>query len=91
MSQGFGFPAFAVDTHIHRLAQRWGLSRGRNVIETERDLKKIFPKSSWSKLHLQTPKDVRETQPGVVMVEFAIYVRHVIRKEENLLRQTRLS
>jgi endonuclease-3 len=53
MSQGFGHPAFPVDTHIHRLAQRWGLSRGRNVIETERDLKKIFPKSSWSKLHLQ--------------------------------------
>ena len=53
MSQGFGHQAFPVDTHIHRLAHRWGLSRGRNVIETERDLKKIFPKSSWSKLHLQ--------------------------------------
>ena len=53
MSQGFGYPAFPVDTHIHRLAQRWGLSRGRNVKKTEKDLKKIFPKSSWSKLHLQ--------------------------------------
>lgn len=53
MSQGFGHPAFPVDTHIHRLAQRWGLSRGRNVKKTEKDLKKIFPKSSWSKLHLQ--------------------------------------
>ena len=53
MSQGFGYPAFAVDTHIHRLAQRWGLTKGRNVIETEKDLKRIFPKKTWSKLHLQ--------------------------------------
>ena len=53
MSQGFGYPAFAVDTHIHRLAQRWGLTSGKNVIETENDLKRIFPKKTWSKLHLQ--------------------------------------
>ena len=53
MSQGFGLPAFAVDTHIHRLAQRWGLTNGKNVIQTEKDLKRIFPKKSWSKLHLQ--------------------------------------
>ena len=53
MSQGFGFPAFAVDTHIHRLAQRWGLTNGKNVIQTEKDLKRIFPKGKWSKLHLQ--------------------------------------
>ena len=53
MSQGFGYPAFAVDTHIHRLAQRWGLTNGKNVIQTERDLKRIFPKKNWSKLHLQ--------------------------------------
>ena len=53
MSQGFGVPAFAVDTHIHRLAQRWGLTNGKNVIETEKDLKRIFPKKTWSKLHLQ--------------------------------------
>ena len=53
MSQGFGFPAFAVDTHIHRLAQRWGLTNGRNVVQTEKDLKRIFPKKTWSKLHLQ--------------------------------------
>ena len=53
MSQGFGYPAFAVDTHIHRLAQRWGLSNGKNVIQTEKDLKRIFPKKIWSKLHLQ--------------------------------------
>jgi len=53
MSQGFGYPAFPVDTHIHRLAQRWGLTNGKNVIQTEKDLKKLFPKSSWNKLHLQ--------------------------------------
>ena len=53
MSQGFGYPAFAVDTHIHRLAQRWGLTNGKNVIQTEKDLKRIFPKKTWSKLHLQ--------------------------------------
>jgi len=53
MSQGFGYPAFAVDTHIHRLAQRWGLTNGKNVVETEKDLKRIFPKKNWSKLHLQ--------------------------------------
>ena len=53
MSQGFGIPAFAVDTHIHRLAQRWGLTNGKNVIQTEKDLKRLFPKKTWSKLHLQ--------------------------------------
>ena len=53
MSQGFGIPAFAVDTHIHRLAQRWGLTNGKSVKKTEEDLKKIFPKESWNKLHLQ--------------------------------------
>jgi len=53
MSQGFGVPAFAVDTHIHRLAQRWGLTNGKNVIQTEKDLKRIFPEKAWSKLHLQ--------------------------------------
>ena len=53
MSQGFGFPAFPVDTHIHRLAQRWGLTDGKSVIQTEKDLKKTFPKRYWNKLHLQ--------------------------------------
>lgn len=53
MSQGFGHPAFPVDTHIHRLAQRWGLTKGKSVIQTERDLKKLFPKESWNSLHLQ--------------------------------------
>ncbi len=53
MSQAFGHPAFPVDTHIHRLAWRWGLSTGKNVEKTEADLKKVFPKESWNKLHLQ--------------------------------------
>ena len=53
MSQGFGFPAFPVDTHIHRLAQRWGLTNGANVVQTEKDLKYIFPRKKWNKLHLQ--------------------------------------
>ena len=53
MSQGFGVPAFPVDTHIHRLAQRWGLSSGKSVKQTETDLKKVFPKEKWNKLHLQ--------------------------------------
>lgn len=53
MSQSFGFPAFAVDTHIHRLAQRWKLSSGKNVTQTEKDMKRHFPKHRWSKLHLQ--------------------------------------
>ena len=53
MSQGFGYAAFPVDTHIHRLAQRWGLTNGKDVVQTERDLKRLFPKKNWNKLHLQ--------------------------------------
>jgi endonuclease-3 len=53
MSQAFGVAAFPVDTHIHRLAARWGLSDGKNVEKTERDLKAVFPESIWNKLHLQ--------------------------------------
>ena len=53
MAQGFGVPAFPVDTHIHRLAQRWGLTNGKNVVQTEKDLKKLFPVKNWNKLHLQ--------------------------------------
>ena len=53
MSQGFGHPAFPVDTHIHRLAQRWGLTKGKNVAQTEKDLKKLFPRDQWNALHLQ--------------------------------------
>jgi endonuclease III len=53
MAQSFGVPAFAVDTHIHRLATRWKLTSGKNVVQTERDLKKLFPRESWNSLHLQ--------------------------------------
>jgi endonuclease-3 len=53
MAQAFGVAAFPVDTHIHRLARRWKLTRGRNVVETERDLKRLFPEAAWNKLHLQ--------------------------------------
>lgn len=53
MAQAFGVPAFPVDTHIHRLAKRWKLTQGKNVVQTERDLKKLFPRESWNKLHLQ--------------------------------------
>lgn len=53
MAQAFGVPSFPVDTHIHRLAQRWGLSSGKNVVQTERDLKRLFPEAHWNDLHLQ--------------------------------------
>tara|TARA_B100000927_G_scaffold74601_1_gene59439 strand:+ start:3987 stop:4640 length:654 start_codon:yes stop_codon:yes gene_type:complete len=53
MSQGHGYPAFPVDTHIHRLAQRWGLTNGKSVVQTEKDLKRLFPKENWNRLHLQ--------------------------------------
>ena len=53
MAQAFGIPTFPVDTHIHRLAQRWCLTSGKNVVETEKDLKSVFPKSKWNKLHFQ--------------------------------------
>ena len=53
MSQAFGYPAFAVDTHVHRCMYRWGLSSGKSVVQTEKDAKRLFPKDRWSKLHLQ--------------------------------------
>lgn len=64
MSQAFGVPAFPVDTHIHRLAARWGLSDGKNVEKTERDLKAIFPEKTWNKLHLQIIYFGREYCPA---------------------------
>ncbi len=64
MSQAFGFPAFPVDTHIHRLAWRWGLSSGKNVVQTEHDLKAVFPEESWNKLHLQIIYFGREYCPA---------------------------
>ncbi|WP_437669591.1 endonuclease III domain-containing protein [Sorangium sp. So ce131] len=65
MAQAFGHPAFPVDTHIHRLAFRWGLSSGRNVVETERDLKRTFPPEQWNKLHLQIIYFGREHCPAL--------------------------
>lgn len=64
MSQAFGHPAFPVDTHIHRLAQRWGLSNGSSVTQTEKDLKRLFPKESWNDLHLQIIYYGREYCPA---------------------------
>ena len=64
MSQAFGVPAFPVDTHIHRLAARWGLSSGKNVVTTEADLKRAFPRESWNKLHLQIIYFGREYCPA---------------------------
>lgn len=65
MAQAFGHPAFPVDTHIHRLAARWGLSSGRSVVHTERDLKRVFPRESWNKLHLQIIYFGREHCPAL--------------------------
>jgi endonuclease-3 len=65
MSQAFGFPAFPVDTHIHRLAIRWGLTEGKNVVQTERDLKRIFAETLWNKLHLQIIFFGREHCPAL--------------------------
>ncbi|MCG8308125.1 MAG: endonuclease III [Cytophagales bacterium] len=64
MSQAFGLPAFPVDTHIHRLAYRWGLSNGKSVVQTEKDLKRLYPESSWNKLHLQIIYFGREYCPA---------------------------
>jgi endonuclease-3 len=64
MSQAFGHPAFPVDTHIHRLAHRWGLSNGKNVKRTEEDLKRLFPEDKWNKLHLQMIYFGREYCPA---------------------------
>lgn len=60
MSQAFGIEAFPVDTHIHRCAKRWGLSKGKNVVQTEADLKKVFPKATWNRIHLQIIYFARE-------------------------------
>ena len=64
MSQGFGVPAFPVDTHIHRLMYRWNLSNGKNVVQTEKDAKRLFPKELWNKLHLQIIWYGREYSPA---------------------------
>lgn len=92
MSQAFGVPAFPVDTHIQRLAYRWGLSTGKNVEKTEKDLKRLFPEESWNKLHLQVIFFGREYCParGHKMLECpicSIYGRKsLLRAEEKLLK-----
>lgn len=65
LNQAFGIPTFAVDTHIHRLAARWGLSSGKNVVETERDLKRVFPESTWGRVHLEIIYFGREHCPAL--------------------------
>lgn len=83
MSQAFGVPAFPVDTHIHRLAYRWGLTSGKNVEQTEKDLKKLFPRESWNKLHLQIifygrehcPARGHDVQKCVICREFGVKSR----------------
>jgi endonuclease-3 len=64
MSQAYGVPAFPVDTHIHRCAKRWGLSNGKNVVQTERDLKRLFPRKSWNEVHLQIIYFARQYCPA---------------------------
>ena len=65
LNQAFGIPTFAVDTHIHRLAARWGLSSGKNVVQTERDLKRVFPESTWGRVHLEIIYFGREHCPAL--------------------------
>lgn len=78
MSQAFGVPAFPVDTHIHRLAYRWGLTTGKNVVQTEKDLKRLFPKDNWNDLHLQIIFFGREYCParGHKMLDCPICSEH---------------
>ncbi|MEM7118345.1 MAG: endonuclease III, partial [Chloroflexota bacterium] len=98
MSQAFGVPAFPVDTHIHRLAARWGLSDGSNVTKTERDLKRVFPESRWNKLHLQIIFFGREYCPArfheladCPICSFAATKKRILaeRKDNNRLRKRR--
>ena len=92
MSQAFGYPAFPVDTHIHRLAQRWGLTNGKNVVQTEEDLKKIFPKKHWNKLHLQIIGMVENIVKLESVMELLVkYVKAVIQIEKNRLKLRKLN
>ena len=82
MSQAFGVPAFPVDTHIHRLMWRWGLSNGKSVVQTEKDAKRLFPKESWNKLHLQIIYYGREYSPARgCSLETDVISRTIGRKE----------
>ena len=88
LAQGFGIPAFPVDTHIHRLATRWGLSEGRNVVQVERDLKRLFPKSTWIRRHLQIVQFGRDTCPALFhdLVQCPICSWAASRKQNRLER-----
>jgi len=82
MSQAFGVPAFPVDTHIHRLMYRWKLTNGKNVVQTEKDAKRLFPKELWNKLHLQIIFYGREFSPArAFKIENDIITRTIGRKE----------
>ena len=82
MSQAFGVPAFPVDTHIHRLAQRWKLTNGKNVGQTEKDLKRLFPREIWNKLHLQIIFYGREFCPARGHnIESCIICKTILSKE----------
>ena len=81
MSQAFGIPAFPVDTHIHRLMYRWGFTNGKNVVQTEKDAKRLFPKELWNKLHLQIIYYGREYSPARgVRKEIDYITMHIGRK-----------
>ena len=83
VSQAFNQPAFPVDTHIHRLLYRWGLSNGKNVVQTEKDAKRLFPKTSWNKLHLQIIFYAREYSPARgLKLERDFMLRKIGRKSE---------
>ena len=90
MSQGFGFPAFPVDTHIHRLAQRWGLTDGKSVIQTEKDLKN-FPKRYWNKLHLQIIWYGREYCKQEIATEYLVKFGSCYPNRKNRLKQKKHS
>lgn len=89
MSQAFGHPAFPVDTHIHRLMTRWGLTSGKNVVETEKDAKRLFPKALWNKLHLQIIFYGREYSPARnPKAEVDFITEKVRKKTEDRRRKT---
>ena len=89
MSQAFGHPAFPVDTHIHRLMHRWGLSNGKNVVQTEKDAKRLFPKELWNKLHLQIIFYGREYSPArKPKAEVDFITEKVRKKTEDRRRKT---
>jgi endonuclease III len=85
MAQAFGVPAFPVDTHIHRLLTRWGITSGKNVVETEKDAKKIFPRELWNKLHLQIIFYGREYSPARSPKQEVDFITRTIGTKEALL------